>query len=558
VERHGLSQNGRGMAKQPPKLVRFSKLRRVVQILVFALFIVILIRTVSPLKTWLPADFILRVDPLAAASTAMAARDAGRLLNTFLPALILLASTALLGRFFCNWVCPLGTTLDIWERLIGGRGGARRAGRIRNPGRLRNLKYYVLVFFLVAAVFSTQAVWLMDPLPIATRSYGLAVYPYGTYLAKSVLGPLWKVPVVNRISEPIYGFLKDHVFFPNPDLGYQPIGVLQHVTFLVFAGILTLSLLTPRFWCRYLCPLGAMLGLTSRMSLLRWRVDKERCTECNRCVRECKTAAIQPKAEAYLMEECVECMDCIDVCPEKALAFGFISPGRALEDRRRAARQGASLSRRHILQATALAAVAAPFVNLNVVDRDPSPWLIRPPGSLPEREFLDRCIRCGECMKVCPTNALHPALFQGGLEGVGTPMLVPALGYCDYECNACSQVCPTGAIRPVALAEKKQLKIGTAYFNKNKCYPWNENLDCLVCEEHCPTPEKAIKFWDVEVLEPESNRLITVKRPYVVTEACIGCGICETKCPLKDEPGIRVTARGETRNPERYSEARGL
>jgi MauM/NapG family ferredoxin protein len=202
--------------------------------------------------------------------------------------------------------------------------------------------------------------------------------------------------------------------------------------------------------------------------------------------------------------------------------------------------------------------VAVPFLKLKVTDRDVNPWVIRPPGSLPEEEFLDRCIRCGECMKVCPTNGLHPTLFEAGLEGIGTPILVPALGYCDYECNACSQVCPTGAIRPIPLAEKKELKIGTAYFNKNKCYPWNENLNCLVCEEHCPTPEKSIKFWDVEVLEQETNKVITVKRPYVVTEICIGCGICETKCPLKDEPGIRVTARAEARHPERYSGGRGV
>jgi NAD-dependent dihydropyrimidine dehydrogenase PreA subunit len=159
---------------------------------------------------------------------------------------------------------------------------------------------------------------------------------------------------------------------------------------------------------------------------------------------------------------------------------------------------------------------------------------------------------------VCPTNALQPAAFEGGFEGIGTPKLVPQLGYCDYECNACSQVCPTGAIRPLALAVKKETKIGTAYFNKNKCYPWNENLNCLVCEEHCPTPEKSIKFWDVEVLEQETNRVIMVKRPYVVTETCIGCGICEEKCPLKDEPGVRVTARAEDRHAERYSGGRGV
>jgi MauM/NapG family ferredoxin protein len=472
--------------------------------------------------------------------------------------MLLLAATVVLGRFFCNWACPLGTTLDIWDRIIGRKRKGGTPATAKRPERLRNLKYYALVFFLVAAVFSTQAAWLMDPLPIATRSYGVAVYPYATYIVRSVLGPLWEVPVVNRISEPVYDFFKDYVFFPNPDLGYQPITALHHLTFLVFAGILALSLLTRRFWCRYLCPLGALLGLLSKTSFLRWQVDKAKCTQCNKCVRECKTAAIRNKADGYFVQECVECMNCIDVCPEKAVTFRFSPPSASIREDKRTAPKGLDLSRRRLLQASVLAGVSVPLLKLRVTDRDANSWVIRPPGALAEEEFLDRCIRCGECMKVCPTNGLHPTLFEAGLEGIGTPMLVPSLGYCDYECNACSQVCPTGAIRPLPLAEKKQLKIGTAYFNKNKCYPWNENLNCLVCEEHCPTPEKSIKFWDVEVMEQETNRIITVKRPYVVTDTCIGCGICETKCPLKDEPGVRVTARGEARHPERYSGGRGV
>jgi polyferredoxin len=546
------------MAKRPSTLLRLSNVRRVVQVAVFLLFIIILIRTVSPPETGLPADFILRLDPLAAISTGLAARDAGDLFAKFLPAMILVAMTIILGRFFCNWVCPLGTTLDIWDRIVGWRRRSGHRSPVKHPEHLRNVKYYVLAFFLVAALFSSQAAWLMDPIPIATRTYGVAIYPYATYIAKSILGPLWEVPVVNRVSEPVYDFLKQYVFFPNPELGYQTVTGLHHITFVVFAGILGLSFLTPRFWCRYLCPLGAMLGLMSKASLLRWKADKGKCTECNRCVRECKTAAIRNKAGGYFVQECVECFNCMDVCPEGSVAFRLSSPARSIKDDKRTAPKGLDLSRRRLLQASVAAGVAVPFLKLKVTDRDVKPWLVRPPGSLPEEEFLDRCIRCGECMKVCPTNGLHPTLFEAGLEGVGTPILVPALGYCDYECNACSQVCPTGAIRPITLAEKKEFKIGTAYFNKNKCYPWNENLNCLVCEEHCPTPEKSIKFWDVEVLEQETHKVITVKRPYVVTETCIGCGICETKCPLKDEPGIRVTARAEARHPERYSGGRGV
>jgi polyferredoxin len=539
-------------------IMKMSNIRRGVQVLFLILFLVILIRTVSPVETWLPPDFLLRLDPLAAISTAISARDAGMLLAKFLPAFILLALTVALGRVFCGWVCPLGTTIDIWERIARGRSKHVARTRFKHTSGLRNLKYYVLGTFVVAAMFSTQIAWLLDPIPIVTRSYAVAVYPYLTYAVSAVLGPLWQVPVINRVSEPVYGFLREYVLFPNPDLGYQTITALHHLAFAFFAGILALSLLHPRFWCRYLCPLGALLGLVSKMSLLRWTVDKGRCTKCNRCYRECKTAAILAQADGYWPQECVTCFTCQDICPEAAIRFRFQSPHGSITREREAAPGGLDLSKRRFIQSAAVAAVTVPLLNLKVTDRDFNPWVIRPPGAVAEEEFLDKCIRCAECMKVCPTNALHPTLFEAGLEGLGTPRLVPALGYCDYECSACSQVCPTGAIRQLSLAEKKETKIGTAYFNKNKCYPWNENLNCLVCEEHCPTPEKSIKFWDVEVLEQETNRIITVKRPYVVTETCIGCGICEQKCPLKDEPGVRVTARGEVRHLERYSGGRGL
>jgi len=535
-----------------------NNVRRTVQLAVFALFIFLLIKTVSPIEVRVKPDLFMHLDPLAAFSTALSAWDIGLVVSKFPMAMVVVILTVLLGRFFCNWVCPMGTTLDIWDRVLRGKTKYVRNPRIEHTRGLCNLKYYLLAFFLFAAIFSAQIAYIMDPIPLVTRSYAVAIYPYFTYIAKGILSPLYEVPVINRVSEPAYGFLKQHVFFPNPDIGYQTITWLHHVAFAFFAGILALSIIQTRFWCRYLCPLGAMLGLMSKASLLRLTSDRDKCTQCNRCVRECKTAAIADKAASYWVQECVECFNCQSLCPEGAVKFRFQSPAVSLRSERKVLPGGLDLSRRRFAVAALLAAASVPFLKLRTTDRDPNPWLIRPPGSLAEEDFLDRCIRCGECMKICPTNGLHPALFEADLEGVGTPKLVPSLGYCDYECNACGKVCPTGAIERLSLEAKKDTKIGTAYINKNKCYPWNENINCLVCEEHCPTPEKSIKFWDVQVLEQETDKVITVKRPYVVTETCIGCGICEEKCPLKDEPAIRVTARGEDRHPERYSGGRGV
>lgn len=178
-----------------------------------------------------------------------------------------------------------------------------------------------------------------------------------------------------------------------------------------------------------------------------------------------------------------------------------------------------------------------------------NPELIRPPGALPEDEFLAKCIRCGECMKVCPTNAIQPAALEGGFAGAWTPVMKMTVGYCEYECNLCSQVCPTRAIQKISVEEKQKIKIGLAYIDRNRCLPWSYSRTCIVCEEHCPTPKKAIWFEEVAVLNLQGEK-VTVKQPHVDPDLCIGCGICEAKCPVRGQAAIRVTSVGETRNPE--------
>ena len=180
--------------------------------------------------------------------------------------------------------------------------------------------------------------------------------------------------------------------------------------------------------------------------------------------------------------------------------------------------------------------------------RSYNPELVRPPGALAEDDFLARCIRCGECMKVCPTNAIHPTALEAGLEGLWTPVMKMTIGYCEYECTLCSQVCPTGAIRPLKVAEKQRIKIGLAYFDRNRCLPYAYARSCIVCEEQCPTPKKAIWFEEVQALAPSGER-VTVKQPHIDPALCIGCGICSTKCVFKDRPAVLVSSAGETRNP---------
>jgi len=156
----------------------------------------------------------------------------------------------------------------------------------------------------------------------------------------------------------------------------------------------------------------------------------------------------------------------------------------------------------------------------------------------------DRCIDCGECLKVCPTAGLQPSLLSAGWEGLWTPVLVPRLGYCDYSCNACGDVCPTGAIPLLLLEKKRETVIGLAYIDQNRCIPWADARDCVVCEEMCPVPDKAIILEDQTVTN-HRGETVTVRRPQVEREKCIGCGICETKCPLNGQAAIRIYVPNE-------------
>ncbi len=308
---------------------------------------------------------------------------------------------------------------------------------------------------------------------------------------------------------------------------------------MLFIGIVLLNISRERFWCRYLCPLGAFLGLISRWNVVKLKIDPQKCTECNLCTIHCQTQAHPFPEEEWKSPECIYCLTCSAICPTSAVCFPIKSTPEKISR--------VDLSRRKLIFTSILGLLAVPFFRLSPSAKRASPLLIRPPGALPEKMFLQKCIKCGECMKACPTNALQPALTEAGPEGIWTPVLVPKIGYCEYFCSLCSQVCPTGAIRELTIEEKTQLKIGLAWVDKNRCIPYDLGTPCIVCEEHCPTSPKAIKLVKIEVKLPDGN-IKTPVAPVIDTDLCIGCGICETKCPVVDKPAIYITSVGESRS----------
>lgn len=508
-------------------------LRRLAQLLVFLAFTFLFLNTEYQGTDIIPyaVNVFLRLDPLVAGAAIVAGRA---MIALLWPALLVVVLTILMGRFFCGWVCPLGTVLDFVRAAFFGR---RQAVKSAIPASWSKAKYFILFFLAVSSLFSLQLVFLFDPISLLIRSLAVSIFPAANFSLNALFGALYLtgVPAVTKISEPVFGFLKNHFLaFEQPH--FRQAGFCG----LLFLAILALEGLQPRFWCRNLCPLGALFGILGRFGLFRRRVTEPDCTSCGLCARRCRMGAVAEDFRTTAAGECVECLDCQALCPEQAVRFLGPAAVRSAP---------LDLSRRAVVTSIVFGAIAVPLSRAGAQAKAPDPALIRPPGALKEDEFLGRCTRCGECMRVCIANGLQPTFFQAGLAGLWSPVLVPRLGYCEFNCTLCGQVCPTGAIRRLPVPEKQKIKIGLAEFDRNHCLPWKGDSNCLVCEEHCPVPEKAILLRDEEVITLTGERR-TFKRPYLDEQRCIGCGICETKCPLPDRAAIIVTSRGESRAPE--------
>ena len=494
--------------------------RRAVQIAVLALFVYLLLAALQRRAAFPYADFFFRLDPLAAFSTMLAARQ-------WLPhlalAVVTVGAALILGRVWCGWICPLGTLLG-WFRF---RSARRLAARV--PPRLRGVKYVLLGVIVVMAALGSLTLLVLDPITLLTRTCTTSLIPGFDYVVGAVEAALvdWG-PGSGAVT-----WVEDH--FRGTVLPvYQPHYAQGVAIFLVFLVVVLLNVFAEQFWCRYLCPLGALLGLVAKVQVLRPLVGAG-CNGCNACVRACHVDAIEAAgARARVVtSECTMCLDCLVACPEReAMSFGpALKPGPwATYDP----------GRRQFLTAAAIGVGTVALLGTSVARAIKSPGLIRPPGAQDEGAFLSRCLRCSECMKVCPTSGLQPSLGQAGLEALWTPVLASRLGYCDYSCTACGQVCPSGAIPKLDLEDKRKQVLGVAVIDRDRCLPWASHTPCIVCQEICPIPDKAIVLSGQRLITRPDGTQDYLARPKVVAKRCIGCGICETKCPLEGASAIVV------------------
>jgi ferredoxin len=444
--------------------MRIVSVRRISQIFFLIMFLWFCVTATLGANWWQwrgwPINWLLDLDPLTSLATVLAT---GTLYATLTWSLVAVGLTLFLGRFFCGFACPLGTINQATGWLA--RRGLTLAGRLEanRHRRAQAWKYYFLAFFLALAGMGSVQTGLIDPLPLLHRSVNLALLP----LADNGLGLLSGEP----------RFYASAWF----------IGV-------IFLGVVGLNLVLPRFFCRFICPLGALFGLLGRFS--PWRIGKtsDKCGDCCICEEYCE-GACRPSG-TVIIGECVLCMNCLDCCPAGRVTFA----GKAST----AGEAGLpDLSRRGFIVAGSGLLLASMWGVGGLAGSDRNASLIRPPGALDEERFLARCIRCGQCMRICPGNIIQPAMLEAGVQGLWTPAVNYRLGRsgCQPNCIACGQVCPTAAIRPLSLDEKQgmgdfaaqgPIRLGTAFVDRNRCLPWAMDQPCLVCHELCPVSPKAI------------------------------------------------------------------
>lgn len=461
----------------------------------------------------------------------------------------------LFGRVYCSIVCPLGIAQDFfsWLRPKKWRKKTSKFSHQKSMRALEIAKHIFMLFWGLSFVFGMSILFrFFDPYAI-----------FGRFIAgaKGIV----EMAETTEILES----------------GFQSFVILGFslIPFLIIALI---AFFTGREYCTRLCPVGTLLGIFSRFSIFRLRIDPQKCRHCLECARQCKSHCIDVQKKCAVdASRCVVCFNCLSACKFHAIAFGrnrtesFGAPptkGVAKENLHepqkasdksqtksqnsnetphKAQPQTVNVSRRDAFKigaqtlAWSIPCLALP--NAFAGDKKPEYALaevsrkqpiarvtpILPPGAWNRAMFARRCTGCTLCVQSCKNRILTLKSSVG--RHIFQPEMTFERGYCRPSCTQCGDVCPTHAIQAFSVAQKRAVRIGLATLHVERCVNTTTSFDCRACGRMCPN--HAIS-WGEAKRKNDKDCLV----PVVDATHCVGCGACEYVCAARPMAAIVVTA----------------
>lgn len=436
--------------------------------------------------------------------------------------IFLVALTLVAGRIYCSAICPLGILQDVVSRVAG---LFRRKPMILKYAPAQSWLRYSFLGLAVVTIPLGGAGWAiawLDPYSHFGRIFSMLVRPAVMAINN---GALW-LAEKGKISGLFHA-----------EIALAPLPLVIGVA-LFFVLIVGLAAWRGRIYCNTICPVGTLLGLFSRYSLLKLKINAETCGKCAECLKSCKAQCIDLKSGAVDHSRCVACFNCLVACDRSAMQVATSwTPRVSKPDKAGTNGSFDSGRRQFLLTATAGALVTGASVVPAMADPEEKKSeheksghgkkrkfqnVITPPLAGTTESFLERCTACQLCVSACPTGVLQPSLFEYGAFHLLKPRMDYERSFCNYTCNRCTEVCPSGALPLLPVPQKQVTRLGMAHFKQTNCIVYKDNTDCGACSEHCPT--KAVH------MVPFRDGLVI---PEVEKSLCIGCGACEFACPAE-------------------------
>lgn len=428
---------------------------------------------------------------------------------------ILLVLSLLFGRIYCSTICPLGVFQDIltWKSSFFRKKKKKFRFEYTKPQNI--LRYSILALTIVLFIFgSSFLVILLDPYSTFGRMVSQLFRPL------AIMG--------NNVISAILSGMGNYSLYKVDQVGFVPVAFGISLLFFVLVGVM--SWFRGRLYCNTVCPVGTTLGLLSKISIFRISIKESSCTQCGLCEKSCKSQCIDSETMKVDDSRCVSCFNCISACKKGSMKYEFRYKKQIAEP----VQTHADNSRRTFLLTSGAVLSTLAFANVKTLTRKKDTILTRqpimPPGAGNIEHFNAHCTGCQLCVGKCPMQVLKPAALQYGISGIMQPHLAFSTQvFCTYDCNICSSVCPTVALKPLSMEEKKLVQIGIVKFRKDMCVVFTDETDCGACSEHCPTQA-------VHMIPYKKGLTI----PEVTENICIGCGACESICPVKPYKAIYV------------------